>query len=212
MDGMGTVWKLFPSSWGFPHFGHLSNIFQSQFLPETKRSRTFTECPISMWPGNPFKLWDSWRYTGSRKRTNDNGTTTMNEDVPLKMVIFQPAMLVFRKWYSFRSTLRNYESLVTAMGETFFQTAQYGWRSVAAWFLGRGLFERVSGGERPRTFGKLRVYTPQTNMVGWKITIFNRRLVVVPFVVLVFGWVPSPNATLPSPGYNPSYPFIFGHL
>lgn len=29
---------------------------------------------------------------------------------------------------------QNYESLVNAMGETFFQTAQYGWRSVAAWF------------------------------------------------------------------------------
>eukprot|EP00435_Cladocopium_sp_Y103_P055262 s1163_g18.t1 len=29
---------------------------------------------------------------------------------------------------------QNYKTLVNTMGQTFFQTAQYGWRSVAAWF------------------------------------------------------------------------------
>ena len=164
--------------------------------------QTFTECQISMWPGDPFKLSDSWRYTGPRKRTNDNGTTTMNEDVLLKMVIFQPAMLVFGKGYSLRSTLRNYESLVNAMGETFFQTAQYGWRSVAAWFLGRKFVWKGLRWENP----------PKTNVSGWKVTIFNRRLVVVPFVVLVFGWVPSPKYHPSLPGYNPTYPFFSVHL
>ena len=55
--------------------------------------------------------------------------------------LFGNQMLGSSNWYhsdqpTFTVPTRNYESLVAAMGQTFFQTAQYGWRSVAAWHFG----------------------------------------------------------------------------